>query len=144
MNGSRTVYESLPMPGLLADLVLILHAAIVAFVVMGLVLFLVGGLRGWRWVRNPWVRYAHLATIGFVVVQSWLGRLCPLTLWEHGLRRAAGQSPEARGFIEYWAGQLIYYDLPAWVFVLGYTVFAALVVAVWWWLPPRRFTTRVR
>ena len=144
MNGSRTVYESLPMPGLLADLVLILHAAIVAFVVIGLVLFLVGGLRGWRWVRNPWVRYAHLGTIGFVVVQGWLGRLCPLTLWEHGLRRAAGQSPDERGFIEYWVGQLIYYDLSAWVFVLGYTVFAALVVAAWWWLPPRRFTTRLR
>ncbi len=144
MNGSRTVYDALPMPGLLADLVLLVHAAVVAFVVTGLVLFLLGGLRGWRWVRNPWIRYTHLATIGVVVVQGWLGRLCPLTLWEHGLRRAAGQSPGERGFIEYWVGQLIYYDLPAWVFVLGYTVFAVLVVAAWWWLPPRRFTTRLR
>ncbi|MGM0449646.1 MAG: DUF2784 domain-containing protein [Pseudomonadota bacterium] len=144
MNASRTFYESLPAPGLLADLLLLVHAAIVAFVVAGLMLFLVGGFRGWHWVRNPWVRYAHLATIGFVVVQSWLGRLCPLTLWEHELRRASGQSAHELGFVEYWVGELLYYDLPGWVFVLGYTVFAALVVAAWWWLPPRRFTTRVR
>lgn len=142
MNASRTFYESLPAPGLLADLVLLVHAAIVALVVLGLMLFILGGLRGWRWVRNPWVRYAHLATIGFVVVQSWLGRLCPLTLWEYELRRAAGQLAHERGFVEYWVGEFFYYDLPGWVFVLGYTVFAALVVAVWWWLPPRRFTTR--
>jgi hypothetical protein len=41
--------ESLPYQ-LLADLVLTLHFALVAFVVGGLVLVIVGNLIGWRWV----------------------------------------------------------------------------------------------
>ena len=60
MNASRSLYETLPAPGLLADLVLLLHGLIVAFVVAGLVLFIIGGMRGWFWVRNPWVRGVHL------------------------------------------------------------------------------------
>jgi hypothetical protein len=138
MNGSSSLYETLPAPGLLADLVLLVHGLIVAFVVFGLALFIVGGMRGWRWVRNPWVRWLHLVTIGFVVIQAWLGRLCPLTVWEHKLRRAAGQSVHDQGLIEYWVSALIFHDLPGWVFVLGYTVFGALVAATWWWLPPHQ------
>jgi hypothetical protein len=32
--------------------------------------------------------------------------------------------------------RLLYYDLPAWVFVLGYTLFGLLVVVVWLKFPP--------
>lgn len=52
---------------LLADIVLTLHVAIVAFVVGGLVLVVVGNLRGWRWVNALWFRLAHLGAILFVV-----------------------------------------------------------------------------
>lgn len=138
MNASRSLYETLPAPGLLADLVLLLHGLIVAFVVAGLVLFIIGGMRGWFWVRNPWVRWVHLVTIGVVVIQTWLGRLCPLTVWEHELRLAAGQPVHDQGFIEYWVSALIFHDLPGWVFLFGYTVFGALVAATWWWLPPHQ------
>jgi hypothetical protein len=62
----------------LADLVLIVHVLYVAFVVFGLVLIWYGGFRGWSWVRNPWFRAAHLATIGRVVAQSWLRMESPL------------------------------------------------------------------
>ncbi|WP_245800923.1 DUF2784 domain-containing protein [Vreelandella utahensis] len=136
MKGSRNLYEMLPAPGFLADLVLLVHGLIVAFGVFGLVLFIIGGIRGWHWVCNPWVRWLHLVTIGFVVVQAWLGQLCPLTIWEHELRRAAGQSAHDQGFIEYWVNALIFHDLPGWVFLLGYTVFGVLVAATWCWLPP--------
>jgi len=142
MIDGGNLYQSLPFPGLLADLVLLVHAGIVAFVVVGQLLFIVGGCRGWRWVRNVWVRGIHLVTIGIVVVQAWLGRLCPLTIWEHELRRAAGQSPQQVGFIEYWVGNLLFYDLPFWVFVVVYTAFGVLVVWSWWWLPPRRRAKR--
>jgi hypothetical protein len=63
--------------GLLADLMLLLHVAIVAFAVFGQLLFMAGGLRGWAWVRKLWVRLAHLGLIAFVVLQSWLGQTCP-------------------------------------------------------------------
>lgn len=57
----------------LADLVLITHVAFVAFVLVGLLLILLGGMLGWGWVRNPWFRSLHLAGIGLVVVQVWFG-----------------------------------------------------------------------
>ncbi len=60
---------------LAADAILVLHTLFVAFVVLGLVCIVVGGILGWRWVRNRWFRYAHLAAIGVVVLQSWLGAL---------------------------------------------------------------------
>ncbi|MCP1728637.1 hypothetical protein J2T60_002651 [Natronospira proteinivora] len=133
-----SIYEMLPMPGLLADLILVLHAGIVFFVVLGQVLFMIGGLLDWVWVRRFWIRLTHLLLILVVVLQAWLGALCPLTIWEHELRRAAGQTPHDQGFVEYWLGQLIYHDLPSEVFVVLYTTFALLVIFTWWWIPPRR------
>ena len=62
---------------LLADLILVVHALFVAFVVSGLLLTLIGGLLQWRWVQNGWFRSIHLVCIGIVVLQSWFGRSCP-------------------------------------------------------------------
>ena len=49
---------------LLADAILILHVGIVAFVVLGAVAILIGGLRGWRWVRGFGWRLAHVLQSG--------------------------------------------------------------------------------
>lgn len=128
---------TIPAPGLMADLLLLGHAIIVAFVVIGQVLIMLGGVRGWRWVRRLWLRLTHLGLIVFVTVQGWLGALCPLTVWENRLRLAAGEAGRGESFIQHWVGEVIYYDLPQWLFVLAYTLFAALVVFTWWWLPPK-------
>ncbi len=125
-----------------ADFILILHALYVAFVIGGLVLTLAGQLCRWQWVRNPWFRVAHLAAIGYVMVQGWLGRRCPLTDLEMALRERAGEPIYEETFIAHWVGRLIYYDLPQWVFTLGYTVFGALVALTWWRFPPRSFRRR--
>lgn len=122
---------------LLADLILLMHAGIVAFVVLGQILFVAGGLLGWAWVRSSRTRLAHLALIGFVLVQSWMGAICPLTLWEQALRQQAGQAGYAESFIEHWLSRLIFFNAPAWVFVLLYTLFGVLVLLTWWWIPPR-------
>lgn len=124
--------------GGLADAVLVSHMAFVGFVILGLVLVLVGGWCGWRWVRYPVWRGVHLAAIVFVVVQSWLGIECPLTTWEKALRRLAGVPAYDAGFIETWLSRLLYYRAPAWVFITAYTTFGLLVVASWWWVRPRR------
>ena len=55
---------------LLADLILVLHGSIVAFVVLGQLLFVLGGIFGWAWVRKWWIRLAHLALIAFVIVKA--------------------------------------------------------------------------
>ncbi len=132
------IYRSIPHPGFWADALLVVHALIVCFVVVGLALILLGGRRDWRWVRNPWFRWAHLATIAVVVLQAWLGRLCPLTVWERELRRAAGQAFHEQSFVEYWLARFLYWDLPWWVFVAAYTAFGLLVCWTWWRLPPQR------
>lgn len=128
------------MPGaaLLADLILAVHVLVVLFVVGGQILFMLGAWRGWAWVRNRPLRLTHLALIAFVVVQTWAGELCPLTVWEQDLRRAAGQTTHAGSFIGHWLGELLYVEAPWWAFTVVYTAFFGLVVATWWWAPPRR------
>lgn len=125
---------------LAADLLLLVHVLFVMFVVLGLVLILAGKWSGWSWVRNPYFRIAHLVAIVIVVVQSWIGVICPLTTWEMALRERAGDSVYSGSFIANWLERLLYYQAPAWVFMVCYTIFGALVVASWIWVRPRRFT----
>ena len=123
---------------LAADTILVIHVLFVAFVVLGL-LAIYGGLwQSWRWVRNYWFRLAHMAAIGIVVLQSWLGVICPLTTWEMHLRRLAGDESYAGSFIQHWLQTILYYEAPAWVFVACYTLFGGLVVASWFIVPPER------
>ncbi len=125
----------------LADLVLILHAGFIAFVMLGLLLVLLGGALKWRWVRNRWFRLAHLGAILLVVAQAWLGVVCPLTTLENTLRHRAGQSGYELGFIADRVQRLIFFEADGWVFSLAYTVFGLLVLASFWrvrptWRPP--------
>ncbi len=130
---------SRPLPyQLLADAVLVVHLAIALFVVAGLVLVVAGNWRGWRWVNQLWFRVAHLAAIGVVVAESWLGVTCPLTTLEMALRARAGASTYHGNFIEHWLQALLYYDAPPWVFTLGYSLFGLLVAASLWYFPPAR------
>ena len=125
------------LAALLADFLLVLHVFIVAFAVLGLLVFVLGGLLQWCWVRSVWIRLTHLALIIFVVLQSWLGATCPLTVWEQMLRRRAGQTAYTESFIEHWLTMLIFFAAPDWVFITAYTLFGALVLLTWWWIPPR-------
>lgn len=126
------------MHGLLADAILAVHVGVVVFVVGGQLLILLGGPLGWGWVRGWWFRLLHLLLMAFIVVQTWLGELCPLTVWEQDLRRAAGQQGYSESFIEHWLSRLIFFEAPWWVFVAAYSGFFALVVLSWWRWPPRR------
>ena len=124
-----------------ADLVLYLHVTFVAFVVGGLLLIYIGKFCSWSWIRNGWFRMLHLAAIGVVVLQSWLGLLCPLTTLEMWLRDHAGDAVYPGAFVAHWVQRILYYDVPAWVFTLCYTIFAALVLASWFWIRPRPLKT---
>lgn len=122
----------------LADAVLAIHVGVVAFVVLGELLFLIGGWRGWRWVRHFGLRVLHLLLMLVVAAQAWLGALCPLTIWEQSLRSHAGEAGFSGSFIEHWLSQLIFFEAPWWIFVAAYTAFALLVLLTWRWVPPRR------
>src|SRR5579864_8493468 len=96
--------------GLLADVVVAMHAFYVGFVVFGLLAILIGHARGWRWVRNLYFRVLHLLAIAFVCAESIIGIDCPLTTLENGLRLGAGQNGYGGDFIGYWLDRLIFYD----------------------------------
>ncbi len=123
---------------LLADVVLILHAGVILFVVGGLIAIVLGILLKWEWVRNRWFRIAHLLAIAYVVLQAYAGLTCPLTDLENFLRIQAGEQPYApEGFIAHWLHQLIFFDAEAWVFTLAYTLFGLAVVVTMILAPPR-------
>ena len=124
---------------LFADLVLIFHVSFVIFVVFGLIAILWGGHCGWRWIRNPWFRIGHLAAIGIVVIQAWLGIVCPLTILENSLRERAGASTYGGSFIAHWLHKVLFFQVAPWVFGLCYTLFGIAVVFSWLKYRPRPF-----
>ncbi len=121
-------------PGTLADAILVAHAAFVVFVVAGLPAIWIGAARRRPFAFNPWFRGAHLAAIAFVVGESLLGFMCPLTIWEDALRGAVS----GEGFIQRWIHAWMFWNGPAWVFTAIYVAFAVLVAWTWARFPPRR------
>jgi Protein of Unknown function (DUF2784) len=85
---------------LLADLVLILHAGFVAFVVLGAVLVL-------RWPRIAWV---HVPVVLWGAGIEFLGEICPLTPLENHWRRLAGELGYPGGFVEHYLLSALYPD----------------------------------
>jgi Protein of Unknown function (DUF2784) len=121
---------------LLADVILIIHVLFVVFVISGLVAIYVGHVNQWHWVRNRRFRIGHLLAIVIVVIQSWIGVICPLTTWEMALRESAGGDAYSGSFIQHWLQNLLYYSAPEWVFIILYTGFGSLVLASWFLVPP--------
>lgn len=117
-----------------ADLLLVLHFAIVVFIVGGLILTWIGSALGWSWVRNSWFRYLHLFAIAFVALEAVIGMTCPLTEWEDALR--GGARPES--FVGRWVQRLLFYRAPEWVFTTLYAVWAAATVVTLRLVPPRK------
>jgi hypothetical protein len=83
---------------LLADAVLLTHAAFVAFVMLG-------GLLALRWPKIAWV---HLPVVAWGAGIEFTGGICPLTPLENHLRALADQRGYAGGFIEHYLFGLLY------------------------------------
>lgn len=120
-----------------ADAVLAVHVAFVAFVVFGQLYVMAGWALGWPSARNRAFRFLHLVAIAVVVLQAWLGLVCPLTLLEFHLRGGEAGWAEGQSFIGYWLSRLLYYQAPPWVFTTVYTLIGALVLLCFFGYPPR-------
>ena len=122
---------------LLADFVVAIHIAYVAYIVVGLAFILVGLERKWSWVRNPWFRLTHLAAILIVVLELIFKATCPLTVLEMKFRSLAGQPIAEATFIE----RLMYYVLSGWlpgsVTNSVYVAVALVISATFVFAPPR-------
>jgi len=91
-RGSKMGYR------LLANAVVLLHAAFVAFVVLG-------GFLAWRRRSLVW---AHLPCAVWGVLLEYRGWICPLTPVENDLRRRAGLAGYHGGFIEHYVIPTLY------------------------------------
>jgi len=121
-----------PAP-LLADAIVLVHLAYVAFVVGGYVAVPLGAARGWRWVRRRVWRRLHVAAIALVALEGLGGVMCPLTWLEAALR--GGSAPGS--FVGRLVHAVLFYDLPPWVFTLAYVVLALLALALYRLVPPQ-------
>jgi hypothetical protein len=125
------------MYGYLADGVVAIHVAYVAFVLVGQGVILLGAVLGWTWIRNLWFRSVHLVAIVYVAWEALWGIDCPLTVWEYDLRRLAGQDAAEGSFIGRWLHEILFYDFEPWFFTCAYVAFAIVVFATFVAAPPR-------
>ncbi len=102
---------------ILADAVLALHFAFIAFA-------LLGGILVWRWPRLAWL---HLPAAAWAAGIAFFGGICPLTPLENRLRAAGGEAGYAGGFIESQLEALIY---PGWLTREIQVALGAVVLAV--------------
>ena len=100
----------------LADLVLVVHLAFIAFVA-------VGALLAWRWPRLLWIHVPAVVYAAAIVV---IGFDCPLTGLEKHLRRLAGGPVYDGGFVNHYLTNVIYpgrlLDTLRWLIVVGIVV----------------------
>jgi hypothetical protein len=123
------------LPQAAADLVVVVHAAFVAFVVAG-------GLLVARWPRLVWVHVPAAAWGALIEFQGWI---CPLTPLENYLRQRGGTAGYEGDFIEHYLLPLLY---PAqltryrqmWLGSLA----VAINVLVYWRIARRASGTRKR
>ena len=85
----------------LADAVIVLHFAFIAFAVMGAAFLL--------WRRIPrWFAIVHLGAAAWASYVMFSGRICPLTPLENHLRTLGGEAGYSGGFIERYVIAIIY------------------------------------
>lgn len=125
---------------LLADVILVIHFAVAAYITLGLPVIWAGRLLGWAFVRNPWFRYSHAGLMGVVLLESLAGIFCPLTAWESGLRQAAdaGYAGDGQSFVARWMGEILFHDLGETAYTVIYALFFVSVVLTLWLVPVRR------
>lgn len=111
---------------LLADTVLILHFAFVAFALLGGLLVL----------RRPRVAWLHLPALLWGIAVQWADWICPLTPLENHLRLLGGEAGYEGGFIEHYLMLLLYpgnltpelrYILGAVLLIVNVAVYARLI-----------------
>lgn len=118
---------------LLADAIVLLHFAFVAFAVAG-------GALALRWPRIAWL---HLPAALWAAAVEFMGWICPLTPLENALRAAGGASGYGGDFVAHYLLPVLY---PAGLtrttqMALGAIVVAAnLAIYLWIWRRHQRRT----
>jgi hypothetical protein len=119
------------MASLLADFVVLVHAAFVVFVI-------VGGVLVWRWPRLAWL---HVPCALWGAAVEFAGWVCPLTPLENQLRVRAGEVAYGGDFAGRYVMPVLYPEglTRGWQFALGAVVVGVNGVVYWrlWRARPR-------
>lgn len=111
--------------GLLADLVIILHALFVLFVAAGG--FLVMAWRGK-------VALVHAPAVLWAVTVQWAGWICPLTPLENKLRSMAGMQVYKGDFLEHYLIPILYPEILTRDLQMGLGAGVLVVNVMLYWL----------
>jgi hypothetical protein len=127
--------------GIAADVLVGVHVAYVAYVVLGQLAIIIAAPFKRQWARNPWFRFSHLLAIGIVAYEEISGLRCPLTVWEEQLRAMGGQAFSGS---ETFMGRLFHNVLffentPQIAFTVMHLAMMILVVQALIMYPPRWF-----
>src|SRR5882672_6177847 len=126
------------MSNLLANVVAAVHICYFLFCVGGLFAILIGIRKSWRWIRNPWFRILHFVAVLFVVAEDILNIQCPLNVAEWTLRSETGSAiaveatPGVGGVLDH----LLRHTIPGSVLHIFYWSATALLIGLFFWIPP--------
>ena len=122
----------------LSDLILVVHFAFVTFIVGGLVLTWIGSARHWGWVRALRFRVAHILAMGFVLLESLVGMVCPLTALENELRARGHAGTYQESFVQHWLGRILFHDASETLLTVLYAAVFLSILLTFWLSPPMR------
>ncbi|MDH5789350.1 MAG: DUF2784 domain-containing protein [Nitrospinota bacterium] len=111
----------------MAEFFLILHFAVILFVVIGFPVALI--------TNHRWFRLIHSGVLAFITLLMILRTPCPITVLEEA---STGESYEG-SFLATWLNRIIYMEwfTPRSVFIAD-MIFAVLVFSSYWWWPLKK------
>lgn len=120
----------------LADLILTIHFAYAAGVVLPVPIVLLGWSRGWSLAHSNWFRTLNLVLVIPVLLETLMRARCPLTLLGNRFRVAAGEPPYREGCVNYWLGRVLGHGFPPWLLSALASLVALSVPVLYWEMPP--------
>ena len=117
-----------------SEIVLLLHFSIFLFMIFSFILIPFGYFQKWEWVKNIYFRSIHLILMGFILIETILGFMCPLTILENFLR--ADQKVD-NIFTEI-IHQIMYWDLTNYQFIILYFLSLSYIIFLWFYFRPNQ------
>src|SRR5437773_642236 len=120
---------------MLANAVVVVHLAYFMFVVSGFVGILIGALRHWPWIYNPWFRVTHLLSVMLILAEDVFHFSCLLNTAESALRSApVGQGPSSA--VGYMLDQLLHHTISGRVLDGMYWTLGVVLFVLMFAVPP--------
>ena len=117
----------------LADLILIIHFAVVLFIIFGF-FFPIFYKFKFNFAKNYYIRIIHISLITIVLVETLAGVICPLTIIENLLRN----STQSESLIAKLLRDLLFWDFSISYFLFIYFICFSWTVFIWFFFPPNK------